>query len=295
MRKFILYNLTLIIVIIITAFLLNNIYDAVYLNSKPRNKISLLVMDQHKPSEYVFIGSSRVENSINSTIVEEMTGKSTINLGLQGAKMSDYELIIRLLNESKKTPNQIFLQIDYVYNFQAQSKQVNTAAIPFISSNKIVKEHFLKYNSDNYSNYLNIPFYKYLVNDFKIGFREFCLTLTQRGSKHDLNNGFYPLYGNQEQKSASLPIEVAKHNESFDSILEISKNQNYQLDFFFAPYCQNTLNLDYVKKLKTKIPGLYDFSRSIADDDFFQNCSHLNYKGANAFTEIFVNQVILKK
>jgi hypothetical protein len=44
-----------------------------------------------------------------------------------------------------------------------------------------------------------------------------------------------------------------------------------------------------------KIPELYDFSNAIIDDKMFVNCYHLNEKGAEKFTEILLNKIVLAK
>ena len=62
--------------------------------------------------------------------------------------------------------------------------------------------------------------------------------------------------------------------------------------FFCAPFCGHTKNLDYIKKLKMKIPELYDFSNSIKEESHFVNCFHLNATGAARFTEIFTQTVL---
>ena len=49
----------------------------------------------------------------------------------------------------------------------------------------------------------------------------------------------------------------------------------------------------HLKKLKKKIPGLYDFSKSIDNDDLFQNCSHLNEEGAKVFTKNLIKKMLL--
>lgn len=285
----------MILVMLGSAYLLNRVYDYVYLNSEPRNKISLLVKKKEKKADYIFIGSSRVQNHINTKIVEELTGKAALNLGDQGAKVSDYELFIKLLIERKNLPEIIFLQIDYVFNHQNNSKIASSFGIPFISTSEVVRNHFIKHDPHNAFLYHKIPFYKYAVNDFKLGFREFFLNLINRKPALDLDDGFNPLIGNFPNQKASLPNYIVKSNEAFNEIVKLTKENGINLKVFIAPYCKNTENLDYVSKLKTKILNFSDFSQVITNEKYFQNCGHLNVSGANKFTEILVNELILNK
>jgi hypothetical protein len=48
-----------------------------------------------------------------------------------------------------------------------------------------------------------------------------------------------------------------------------------------------------MKKLKLKIPGLYDFSGLVNDDKMFANCLHLNQNGANYFTRYIIKNILI--
>ena len=92
-----------------------------------------------------------------------------------------------------------------------------------------------------------------------------------------------------------MPETISKSNVYFDKIKNYCKKNNIKAVFYCAPFCKHTINLDYVSKLKKKIPELYDFSNAINDDKMFVQCYHLNENGAEKFTEIFVNKIILSK
>lgn len=53
-------------------------------------------------------------------------------------------------------------------------------------------------------------------------------------------------------------------------------------------------NIDFVSKLKIKIPELNDFSHVISDDKMFVNCNHLNDNGAKRFTEILIGKLLME-
>ena len=95
MKKFIKYTLSILVVIIALMYLLDTLYTYVYKNSIPRNKVSYLLSLNDKKIDYVFLGSSRVDNNIIAKVIETETGKIAINFGVQGAKLDDYFLMLQ--------------------------------------------------------------------------------------------------------------------------------------------------------------------------------------------------------
>ena len=124
--------------------------------------------------DYIFIGSSRVDNTIDADIISKITGKTALNLGIQSAKPDDYYLMLKLIKDLNIQTNKIFIQMDYVYNLSGNSKILNSYLMPY-TENDIVNNH-LKSTIKNSWFIPNLPFYKYLVYDYKIGFREFFST-----------------------------------------------------------------------------------------------------------------------
>ena len=87
-----------------------------------------------------------------------------------------------------------------------------------------------------------------------------------------------------------LPPTIVEENKDFNKILAFCKDNNLDVTFFIAPFCPQVQNIDYVDKLKTKIPALLDYSRLFSIQDktlYFSDCNHLSGKGADIFTEVF--------
>lgn len=291
MKKFLYHISILILSGIIMLFILDKLYTYLYTNSTPRNKVSHIFSIKNKEIDYVFIGSSRVDNHIDPKIIENLTGKTAINLGIQGAKLNDSYLLLQLLNEHEIKTETIFIQVDYNYNINGNSKFLTTALMPHLK-NKLVSELVKERHPDFY--YLkNIPFYRYMIYDYKIGFREVFNAAINNEPTINLNSGYYPLTGHREYNfNASLPSTILNENQIIKKIDSFAKKNNMNIQYFTAPFCANTKNIDYTSKLQDKIPGLMDFSRLFSDkDEYFFNCTHLNDKGAKEFSRILAQSL----
>ncbi|WP_313803860.1 hypothetical protein [Flavobacterium sp.] len=244
--------------------------------------------------DYVFLGSSRVQNHIVTKLVEKETGKKALNLGVQGGKLDDVSLLLKLLKQNNNTFEKVLIQVDYLYNYESPSTIVGCESLPYIRSNDIVKKH-VKENNPDYEQNHNVPFYRYNVNDFKLGFREFFSSLINKKARLDLSDGFEAKNQKFRKSNYKLPQNIADKNDDLIAIQTFCKENKIEVVYFCAPFCKYAGNLEYVEKLKVKIPELRDFSKAISDDDYFKDCAHLNGKGAELFTKMLVDSCLVKK
>ena len=294
MRKFSNRIIGVLLTILVVAVILDFAYTNIYENSEPRTKFQYLRSLENTKVNYIFLGSSRVDSGIVPSIIETKTKKTTLNLGFEYSNFGDLYHLMKLLKEYNISSDSIFIQVDYMYNKQiGHSNNLPYEMSPFIRDNPATKEYLVDYVGKNRSNYY-FPFYRYCTQDAKIGFREVVANIFKKNRNIVQNKGYQPLQGIENQKDGhrSLPDSIAEKNIYFDKIKEYSKKNGIKVVFFCAPFCKHTAHLDYISKLKTKIPELYDFSKSIDDDKMFVNCYHLNDAGARKFTEIFTEKVL---
>ena len=294
MKKFIFHITSFLLMTLLLMYLLDLGYTKVYQKANPRTKIQYLRKQKDKKIDYIFIGSSRVESGIVPSIIEERTHKKVLNLGFQAAKLHDIYTVLQLIKYYNIHFEKIFIQVDYSYNLNAASPIFQPEILPFIHDNSIYNNH-IKFNPSNYFKYNYVPFFRYCRNDLKLGFREICLNLANKKTNAMNNNGYSPLEGISEYCKFSLPEKINKSNNYLDSIQTFCKTNKTPVIFYCAPFCKQTKNLNYIDKLKSKIPGLFDFSTTITDDNLFQNGNHLNNNGARIFTKIFIDKVLINK
>lgn len=280
-----------IVIIVLTVFVLLSLFDLtytyIYTKSIPRNKTKYVLDLKDKQVDYVFLGSSRVENHIDTKLVKQLTSKTALNLGIQGAKLDDNYMLLQLLINNKVKIGTLFLQVDYIFNKETPSVIVSSEALPYIKTNEIVRKH-VQLSDSNYLSYYHIPFYRFMLNDYKIGFREFFSATIGKKSKTDFEDGFVPKDIKFIKEGAfELPNTIIEKNKIFDLIDMTCKKNNINVVYFCAPFCSYVSESKYIDKLKTKIPRLKDYSKAL-NDEYFYNCGHLNATGAKEFTKMLV-------
>lgn len=295
MKKFSTYIVCGILVLLLVMVVLDVAYTKIYESSYPRTKFQYLRSLKNKKVDYIFIGSSRVENGIIPSIIEKKTGKSAVNLGFQAAKLGDIFALLQLVKEYHIQHETILIQVDYIYNFEGGHSNIfEYEMMPFIRDNAITKNYSDANAEHPLANYY-LPFYRYCGNDLKIGFREFFANLAGKKTNVIAQKGYVARFENSAILAGALPAVVLNKNATLDSMQSFIKQNKMKVVFYFAPVCRNSKNQDFILKLKTKIPEFKDFSRALNDDELFMDCNHLNDNGAKRFTEILTQEVLINK
>lgn len=294
MYKFIKSGIYLLFGILLMMTILDIVYTSIYEKSCPRTKFQYLRSLKNKQVDYIFIGSSRVENSIIPEVIYKRTNKEVANLGFQAGKLIDIYTILQLVTEYNIHFEKIFIQIDYNFNIiVGNSAMFQYQMAPFVRENKINKLYSDNHATNPLLNYY-LPFYRYCANDSKIGFREVFANAINKNTPIIEQKGYEARYGSSNELAGGLPDIIIDDNPIFDSIRLFCKKNKIKVVYYTAPFSTCTENIDFISKLKTKIPQLQDFSGSIEDDALFVNYSHLNDNGAKRFTEIFVKKILIK-
>jgi hypothetical protein len=293
MKRFGMYIARWIVVLFVLFYLLDALYTWVYKNSIPRNKVSYVLSEKNRDIDYIFLGSSRVDNFIDVEIIEKITGKKALNLGVQGGNLDDSYLMFQLLEEQKIKTSIVFVQVDYSYNGGNPSLYLKSAMIPFIK-NPVVARYSKKWYPD-YWKLRYFPFYRYMAYDYKLGFREFSASLINKKPRVSMINGFHPVFGTPATMEANLPIKVATTNEAIRKMKILAKKMNIKLVFFTSPFCGDTKNIAFIEQLGLRFEHFMNYSEIFKDNDtYFYNCSHVNDKGAAIFSTRIAEDIVSK-
>lgn len=295
MKKFVKYILKTIILLLVSIYSLDYIYTKTYSNCIPRTKFQYLRLQKNKSFDYIFLGSSRVENTIVSNLIEEKTGKSTLNLAMQGANLSDIHFIQKLIKNYKIKFKKIFIQLDgSFYTPNDFSVIVNYESAPFINENNEISSFFKLSNKQQFWKCKYIPFYKYIYFSSKLGFREFLASLFSV-EKHQFSKdkGYFPLKNSFKKTKLDFDTPLNK-NCYLDSIVNFNKNNKINCVFFTSPYRINSkIELNKLNQLVSKFPKSYNFSTNLQNDNYYQDNYHLNHTGALIFTSILIEKLKL--
>jgi hypothetical protein len=279
----------------VCTFILDFIYTKTYSNCIPRTKFQYLRLQKNKSFDYIFLGSSRVENSVVSNLIEEKTGKTSINLAMQGSNLSDIHFIQKLLKSYNINYKKIFIQLDGAfYTPNDFSIIVNYESAPFINENIEISNFFKLSNAQQFWECKNIPFYKYIYFSSKLGFREFAASLFSI-EKHQFSKGkgYFPLKNSFKKTKLDFDQPINK-NCFLDSIVNFNKSNKFNCVFYTSPFRINSKNeLNKLNQLVSKLPMSHNFSTILQNDNYFQDNYHLNHKGALIFTSILIEKLKL--
>jgi hypothetical protein len=267
--------------------ILDLIFTKVYVNTSViRNKIQYVFKNKNKEFDYVFLGSSRVEYHINTNLIDSITLKNSLNLGVSGQSLPETFLMLKLLKDNNIKTNNIFLQIDEAaLRSSAKEKRKllgSSYFMPYINSSNSVKNHMKTYDV-NYTYDAYFPFYKYIKYNPKIGYRELLLTLS---GKKRADNFFIGLNKRFDKKTETYQFVKKYNNSILNKIKKYSKENNIQLNFYTSPY-YNPKN-DEEFDVFCKKNNIINYSEAIKKIKYFKDLTHLNDKGAHKFTLLII-------
>ncbi|WP_040278184.1 hypothetical protein [Psychroserpens damuponensis] len=267
----------------ILLFVLDVIYTTIYNHPiKARSKVTWLrSLEPNQELDYALFGSSRVFFHLNPVQIKKETGLNGINLSYPAADNFEIKLMVKEFFK-KHRAKKIFVQVDDRYNVENFNKLAINPWIPFIKEDSIYNDIKAVDSAAVYKRYL--PFYRYMLSDSRLGFREIVLSFF-KPNMFEATNGFAPMVGQINENSKPMALHIIdKKNQHLETIIDICKKEKVELFFFTAPYFNTQLNTEVLKK---QLPNYHDFYSSISDINCFSDHLHLNEKGAKQFTTLF--------
>jgi len=291
MKKFILFAFKSLIVTVLIAVVLDFLYTAVFLQASNRGKIDYVYNSKQRNYDVVILGSSRANNHFVTQLFEQK-GLKAFNYGMSGSHLFEASLILKLMIEKKYKIQNVIIEADLNLSNEKRAEGIASKFLPYIHSSKIIKKHFSQ--EKDFSKLFYIPFYRYIVFDAQIGFREMFFNFIHTKTSHLQNSGYYPLVnkkGNMKNDISALkPIQ----NKYYEEIKQICKANKINLIAVMTPMCANTKGLDYFKKVNKIYPEIHNYENAVEGDHYFSSCGHLNDAGAKMFTSKIIKDFFSK-
>ncbi len=286
MRKFLKYVLSLFVIAAILMVSLDYFYSYVFQNSEPRLKVQKILQLKEQHFDLAFFGSSRTEANIDCNLIEELTGKTCINLGLSGASITDMNFLMKAIVSNNITFDKAFMQIDYSYNDLGLTNLVKAGIVPFLIDSKIKNIFPAREKVDPY---YWLPFYRYFIFNRKYGVRSLFASLIQKKNNIELHLTITPNEGQGLNVSGSFPSSIIGKNEDLNEMIDFTNDIRKPLVFFTAPYCKEVENRQIIDSIQKRLPDLKNYIAIFDEqEEYFFNCGHLNKTGAREFTEILI-------
>ena len=284
MKNFLFFISKIIVICILLSISLDSLYSSIYLHSSNRRKVGYAYVSKPKTIDVIILGSSRAENHFVTQMFTDI-GLETFNFGMQGSRLFESDLILKILLEKKNVIKNVIVEVDLNLRPQLNTySEANTLKfMPFLHNSKSINSQF-KVLSD-YNLEYNIPFYRYIKYETKIGFREVFFSFLNKKSK-DLDNGGYSALTNMAGENLESDISTSSpgRNLYYEEIRQICKKNNINLIAVMTPMCENTKGLNYFEKVKKIYPEIHNYENVVREDKNFFSCGHMNDFGAKIFT-----------
>ena len=290
MKNFFKYILVRIGVFFLVIYLLDVVYSTIYNeNSCVRNKIKFVFNSEVKDYDYIFLGSSRVEFHVDTELIEDITNKKSLNLGVSGQNLPETFLFFKLLLEQGFRAEKYFIQVDISDLKKVKNSSFIGASyfMPYIT-NKNIADHIKRYDEDYFLDY-NLPFYRYINYGYTIGYRELLLNIFGKERKEKF---FIGLKSNLQNKEATTVFNENYDNSLLNEINDFAKLKGIKVLFFSSPY-YNPVNSEPYEEFCLK-NGIKSYVDSIPDIQYFKDADHLNNNGATKLTKLLIREFKLK-
>lgn len=259
--------------------------------------------------DYAVIGSSRAYGSLDVKLLDSLTHQNGINLGLNGSGFKENYVTAKLFLSNKNKIDKIYLQID-PYSFMSEEWFSNSfyayAYLPYWDSDETIKNALHKEIPIIKDSPFYIPYIGYFIyNNYYSPIQVIDSFLNQDtfcGNSYNCINGnksYTFMNGNEsEEKSRSDQHDMKKArlikfnlNEEdkyyYNQIMKLAADNNIEIITFTAPTLDNFDNEfeNFLKKIKTEI--YFKTNSDWMSSEYYENRTHINYKGRKVFTTEF--------
>lgn len=292
MKSFAIFIGKILLLVVLLALLLDIAYTAVYLNTTDRNKIEAVINSKNKNFEVLFMGSSRTQNHMVAKIFNDK-GIKAFNYGMSGSKLDETALLLKLMLANHYKIKTIFLDVDLNLNSNSFSNGVRAQYMPYLHTSEVIQRHYQ--NLPDYPKWYYIPFYRYIANDAKIGFREMYASLVTKKTNALDHDGFYPLRHEGKNMTYDLSDYSPKRNKAYEEIKALCRKNHIRLIAIANPMCQECDSDAYFKRIKSVYPEVHNYENKVNEDRYFSSCGHMNEEGAKQLTTLILNDFLENK
>lgn len=254
--------------------------------------------------EYIFIGSSRTHYGINPLILERLSGKTVLNGGFEGAKITEMELILNGFLFKHNNPKKIFLMLDPHSLDLTENQLHNTIYFSHYLSNDALYEGVYACTG------LSAFFWKHIPYSILTEFDDYTRSNCIKGLMHKtyLTPTQYAYKGYMSLKAPFLPedsvisLKHALHEGGVRVLLRMAETcsgrgiplqiiQGPYLDTFYSSNNIDSMYLN-INALLKKYSGVSTQTTALnyTDTSYFKDQVHLKEAGATKYSmDVFSN------
>ena len=242
--------------------------------------------------EITIWGASTAYVNIIPEIIEDSTGKTAFNMGLDGTNIDQYGGLLEnyITNQSNKT---IIIALDIHGGLMKRKSPYRLYNWLHVINNDLIYQQLKTIDSSLFWKIKYLPFYK-LIYYGKHNIRNIIKPVKEL---HYLEKGFKPNFGKFKSNTHEAKISFANNKNVFNYLDKICKSgikHNHKMIVVLTPCHKKGLesgdNKDLIihqlQQLQNKNVTLLNFVDDPMNnfDEYFKDNTHLNQKGANLFS-----------
>ena len=268
------------------------------------------IMSGQVNADIVISGSSRALTHYESKIIQDVTGRSTFNIGRNGSQTDMQLAFLKAYLKNNVKPKLVIHNLD-LFSFQTSKEIFDPAQyMPYLDQAPIYDAVRQVYPDAWKWKYL--PLYGYVAEDMRFSWLVGLKTLLGIQPREDHAQGFVPRYtewtGDFEKYRESNPNGVHTEIEpegvrDMEELVKLCKEQGVPLLLVYSPeyYEMQAMerNRDEVFARIREICDrydvpLWDYSDSPISRDraYFYNSQHLNAQGAKIFSQDLARRLV---
>lgn len=282
MKKFLFFLSKIFAIILLSAVVLDVVYTKAYLQTNKRGKIGYVYNSKPKTIDIVILGSSRAYyHLVTPMFLKE--GFNTFNYGMEGSKLFESDLILKLLLAKENKIKNVILEVDLSLSSETEYSEANTLKfMPYFWDSKIIRDQFEHLPENNIEYFL--PYYRFMKYETKLGFREMLSNAIEKKGSDQNDGGYLGLFYSNPELKLDLSNVEPRRNKYYEEIKSLCKKNDINLIAIMTPVCKNTKGMDYFQKINKIYPEIHNYEDVIIEDKYFSSCAHLTDEGAKIFT-----------
>lgn len=299
--KFLKIAALLVVVIFLCDFLISRIFDFAYFRNAENGPKTLYSIEVANADVIIF-GSSRASHHYIPSIIEDATGMSCYNAGLDGRNIFYHKAILKVML-SKFTPKVIILDItssDFAGDGMKEDFKGLSILNPFYPKYKeLIKESlYLQSSFEKYKLVSGLYRYNSKLDDVFLSYYNGGVGVTKL-------KGFEPLSGvwNLPIESQTLSKVVSLDSLKFkylEEFVELAKEKGSKVYFIVSPFYKFYDDEKDYSFLSDNLPidGLWSLEQDssfLQKHEYFKDPSHLNKTGAAVFTRKIATSLFKNK
>jgi len=287
-KKICFYGLTIFIVLNLIAFLslhfLGN--SCFYKQQFIKNGVKETNFD------YVVLGSSTGLTTLDTKLIDSITGKSGLNISIDDSGLNSHYLMLQQFYLSGKTTKKLILAV-VVDDLNNANPVINTNDYRFMPTiwNEEVGVYFSQMKGENKYLYKIAPYIPLIpVSYYNTElFYPSILSVFKPNSRHlfdDRGNYMYPISNKKIDNATFKSTKVEFNNPYLKKIIDFCMTNNIEIILYQSPTYKTFV------VFPDQIP-LINHSNLFEDEDYFYDKIHVNFKGRRIcslkFSESFLN------